>query len=115
MDEPNDCDRPYVLGGATVYSHTAHYRTRSNPNYPDKIDCQLTFQAAHLNWKLMLVIEYLEIPDISYGLCNDAIYIYDAENVFGETIVSKRVFGFLPFLSIYIKLIFSIFVNLHVH
>ena len=37
----------------------------------------------------MMRIEQLDIPDKSYTeLCNDALYVYDANNIFGRAMVS---------------------------
>ena len=87
MDE--DCDKSVLLGGATVYSH---HGADVLKNYADHIDCRITFRAENDSWKLMLRVDQLDIPDTSYNkvqLCNDALYVYDAKNIFGRAIVSK--------------------------
>ena len=83
-----DCDKSVLLGGATVYSH---HGADLQENYADRIDCRITFRAENDSWKLMLQVDQLDIPDTSYNkvqLCNDALYVYDAKNIFGRAIVS---------------------------
>ncbi|KAK2147861.1 hypothetical protein LSH36_534g02005 [Paralvinella palmiformis] len=89
MDE--DCDKSVLLGGATVYSH---HGADVLKNYADHIDCRITFRAENDSWKLMLRVDQLDIPDTSYNkvqLCNDALYVYDAKNIFGRAITVLRV------------------------
>ena len=53
--------------------------------------CDWLLQARHPDWKLMMRIEQLDIPDKSYTeLCNDALYVYDANNIFGRAMVSTN-------------------------
>ena len=81
-----DCGEEHVLAGATVYSH---YQTQTEINYGHNIDCRLTFKARHDGWRLMLKVEELDIPDSSFGLCNDAVYIYDSQHyIIGKAFVS---------------------------
>ena len=88
-----DCDKSVLLGGATVYSH---HGADLQENYADRIDCRITFRAENDSWKLMLQVDQLDIPDTSYNkvqLCNDALYVYDAKNIFGIAIVSTQCVG----------------------
>lgn len=80
--EGPDCNtgKEVKLGAATVLSH---YRRQAN--FSHNIDCQMKFVAEQENWRLMLDVEYLDIPDLLYnGVCNDALYIYDSNSVQGE-------------------------------
>ena len=81
----NDCDSRKLVGGATVFSHTG-------TTYSHNIDCRITFKAEREGWKLLIRLVHLDIPDTSYNqLCNDALYVYDAKNIFGQPMVSRLV------------------------
>ena len=81
----NDCDSRKLVGGATVYSHIGK-------TYSHNIDCRITFKAEREGWKLLIRLVHLDIPDTSYNqLCNDALYVYDAKNIFGQPMVSRLV------------------------
>ncbi|CAL1533616.1 unnamed protein product [Lymnaea stagnalis] len=72
--EGADCGNRKHVGGAVVYSHfpsTGDY-------YPHDIDCQITFQAESGDWRLMLRVIEMDLPDRTpSGYCNDALYVYD--------------------------------------
>ncbi|KAH9504614.1 hypothetical protein Btru_062440 [Bulinus truncatus] len=74
MDGP-DCTEKKFVSGAVVYSHSP----ASGPYYPHDIDCAITFQAESADWKLMLRVIEMDLPDrTASGFCNDALYVYDA-------------------------------------
>ena len=75
----SDCGHTIVLGGAVVYSHFINV-TKS---YEDNVNCRLKFKARNKDWKLMLRMLEMDIPDRQEnGICNDALYISDADNIF---------------------------------
>ncbi|XP_050399612.2 uncharacterized protein LOC126816865 [Patella vulgata] len=75
-----DCGDSKHIGGATVYSN---YRKNSNSVYSHNIECQVTFKAENDDWRLMLRIIELDIPDRSTsGICNDALYVYDESSIY---------------------------------
>lgn len=75
-----DCGNKKYIGGATVYSH----REENSQYYMDENECKITFKADNEGWRIMLRFLELDIPDIdpNNGICNDALYIYDSEDVF---------------------------------
>ena len=85
--EGSDCDRKgKLLGGVTIFSHPW---TDDASSYADNIECRLTFKAEKDDWKLMMRVVELDIPDKSFSeLCNDAVYVYDASNIMGRPVVS---------------------------
>ena len=87
MSSPADCSRrPQSVGGAVVYSHKAR---DSADHYPHNVDCPFYFQAARSDWKLMLRVLEIDIPDRTQkGLCKDALYIYDANTYVTRAMVS---------------------------
>ena len=87
MDGGSDCSNDHVimLGGAVVFSHPGY---KAGERYPDNIECQLTFKAAAENWRLMMRIVDLDIPDRSESkLCNDALYVYNGESILAKPVV----------------------------
>ena len=90
----NDCDSRKLIGGATVYSHIGK-------TYKHNIDCRITFKADKEGWKLLIRLVHLDIPDTSYNqLCNDALYVYDAKNIFGQPVVSVRFYCFAVLMTL---------------
>ena len=80
-----------VVSGAKVYSHPQQtHKHQGTSQYSDNIDCRITFRAEDKkNGRLMLRIIDLDIPDKSLSeLCNDALYVFDANNIFGKSVVS---------------------------
>ncbi|XP_041376541.1 uncharacterized protein LOC121389015 [Gigantopelta aegis] len=76
MQNPDCADSKY-LGGATVFSHNL----KQNITYSSPIECSMTFRAQNKNWKLMLRMLELDIPDRTpKGICNDALYFFDGES-----------------------------------
>ena len=87
--EGTDCEDGKLLGGAVIYSHLG----RNNVDYGNNIECRITFKAGRNDWKLMLRVVELDIPDVSYNeLCNDALYVYDADTILGRAMVSTHSF-----------------------
>ena len=85
-----DCGASQLLDGATVLSH---YATEDENLYAHNIECRMTFRSESEDWKLMMRVVELDIPDMAYSeLCNDALYVYDASNVMGRPVVSKILF-----------------------
>lgn len=87
MDSKRECSskRVVYLGGAVVYSHT----NQNKEVYRDHIECKITFKAEQKDSKLMMKVVSLDLPDQAYNkLCNDALYVYDANSIFGRTVVS---------------------------
>ena len=83
--EGSNCEDGKLLGGAVVYSHL----NRGRQLYGDNIECRTTFKAARNDWKIMLRVVELDVPDVSYNeLCNDALYIYDGDTILGRAMVS---------------------------
>lgn len=82
-----DCGNKKYIGGATVYSH----REENSQYYMNNNECKITFKADNEGWRIMLRFLELDIPDIdpNNGICNDALYIYDSEDVFTGAMVSK--------------------------
>ncbi|XP_064640279.1 uncharacterized protein LOC135495495 [Lineus longissimus] len=80
MDD-TDCGDGKYLGGASVYSH----QRQEGDFYRDRIECRITFKAENDGWKLRLQILELDIPDKSENsyICNDALYVYDANTIIG--------------------------------
>ncbi|XP_046585111.1 uncharacterized protein LOC124292109 isoform X1 [Haliotis rubra] len=75
-----DCGDRKHLGGATVYSHTI---VGDKNSYGINLECRMTFIAENDDWKLMLRIIELDIPDrTENGICNDALYIYDDSDIY---------------------------------
>ncbi len=85
--EGSDCGRKgKLLGGAIILSHP---HTDDASSYGNNVECRLTFKADHDDWKLMMRVVELDIPDKSFGeLCNDALYVYDASTIMGRPVVS---------------------------
>ena len=83
-----DCGNKKYIGGATVYSH----REENSEYYMNNNECKITFKADNEGWRIMLRFLELDIPDIdpNNGICNDALYIYDSEDVFTGAMVSKK-------------------------
>ncbi|KAK0048051.1 cubilin [Biomphalaria pfeifferi] len=74
MDE-SDCGNTKTVGGALVYSHSPS----RGDYYPHDIDCQITFEAESGDFKLMMRVIEMDLPDrTATGKCNDALYVYDA-------------------------------------
>lgn len=73
-----------LLGGAVVYSHFINV----TKNYRDKIDCELKFKSRNKDWKLMLRVLEMDIPDRNDGICNDALYVSDSEFIYRNSMVS---------------------------
>ncbi|XP_074646015.1 uncharacterized protein LOC141902267 [Tubulanus polymorphus] len=73
-----DCSDIKYLGGATVLSHRPDTQYYTNNN-----ECTMTFKAENKNWKIMLQVLEIDIPDIMpyHNLCNDALYVYDSDKV----------------------------------
>jgi hypothetical protein len=46
-----------------------------------RTQCQITFKAENEGWKLVLRFEYLDIPDKTGKICNDAIYVFDSNGI----------------------------------
>lgn len=81
----SDCGKRILLGGAVVYSHFINI----TQNYGDSVDCRLQFQSRHKDWKLMLRVVEMDIPDRKEGICNDALYVSDSEeNIYTHFMVS---------------------------
>ncbi|ESP03738.1 hypothetical protein LOTGIDRAFT_171167 [Lottia gigantea] len=77
-----DCGDSKHIGGATVYSN---FRGDVSTVYGNDIECQMTFKAENKDWRLMLRIIELDIPDrTSTGLCNDALYVYDESSIYAR-------------------------------
>ena len=83
-----DCGNKKYIGGATVYSH----REENSEYYMNNNECKITFKADNEGWRIMLRFLELDIPDIdpNNGICNDALYIYDSEDVFTGAMVSTK-------------------------
>ncbi|KAK2184081.1 hypothetical protein NP493_283g02021 [Ridgeia piscesae] len=103
----SDCDSRKLIGGATVYSHIGK-------TYKHNIDCRITFKADKEGWKLLIRLVHLDIPDTSYNqLCNDALYVYDAKNIFGQPVAGTGgvcgnklppiLYSSGPFLTVYFR------------
>ncbi|GFS20057.1 hypothetical protein ElyMa_001560100 [Elysia marginata] len=77
MSSPADCNKRHLgVGGAVVYSHDAR---ESADNYPHNVDCPFYFRAARPDWKLMMRVLEMDIPDRTRkGVCKDALYVYNA-------------------------------------
>ncbi|KAK3799150.1 hypothetical protein RRG08_051425 [Elysia crispata] len=77
MSSPADCNKQHhSVGGAVVYSHKAR---ESADHYPHNVDCPFYFRAPRSNWKLMMRVLEMDIPDRTRkGVCKDALYVYDA-------------------------------------
>lgn len=74
-----DCDSTILLGGAVVYSH---YINQSRL-YMNDINCQIRFKAKKSDWKIMLRMLELDIPDRQVnGICNDALYVSDSDRIY---------------------------------
>ena len=86
----NDCGNgKSILGGATVFSHRDVTKRK---DYKDNNNCRLTFEAEEEDMKIMLRVVELDIPDITHSeLCNDALYIYDSNNI-GRAFVSMIIY-----------------------
>lgn len=81
----DDCEQKYLVSGAVVYSHN----TDTSKFYANSADCRMRFQAEEQGWKMMLRFEQLDIPDLTYNnLCTDALYVYDASDIYGPAVVS---------------------------
>lgn len=78
--EGSACGKPKRLTGASVFSH---HRTPKKKFFRHRTECTMTFYSDVKDWKLMLRMIEMDIPDrTSSGICNDAIYIYDHESVY---------------------------------
>ena len=86
--EGTDCEKTRVIDGATVYSHV---KAQEDALYEHNTECRMTFEAERNGWKLMMRLIHLDIPDKSYDLCNDALYVYDSSSIIGRPVVSKTV------------------------
>lgn len=85
-----DCGKTLELGGAIVFSHH-FYMTQM---YNHSIMCTLKFKAQNSGWKLMLRLLELDIPDRQYnGLCNDALWVYDADSIYSMDMVMEEAGG----------------------
>ena len=95
--EGNDCGRKgKLLGGVTIFSHPW---TDDSGSYGNNIECRLTFKAENDDWKLMMRVVELDIPDKSFSeLCNDAVYVYDASTIMGRPFVSTMILFCLEFI-----------------
>ena len=79
-----DCGKTLDLGGAVVFSHH-FYMTQP---YNHSITCTLRFKAQNAGWKLMLRILELDVPDRQFnGLCNDALWVYNADSIYNMDMV----------------------------
>ncbi|KAL4235071.1 hypothetical protein ACF0H5_006709 [Mactra antiquata] len=73
------CDSTVLLGGAVVYSH---YMNQSRL-YRDEVDCEIRFKSKNSNWKIMLRMLEMDIPDRQdNGICNDALYVSDSDKIY---------------------------------
>ena len=95
--EGSDCGRKgKLLGGVTIFSHPW---TDDSGSYGNNIECRLTFKAENDDWKLMMRVVELDIPDKSFSeLCNDAVYVYDASTIMGRPFVSRMILSCLGFI-----------------
>ena len=76
-----------MLGGAVVYSHYIN----SSVYFNDDTDCLMIFKARREDWKLMLRMIELNIPDRTpNGICNDALYVADSDNIYTNNMVSTH-------------------------
>ncbi|GFO34745.1 hypothetical protein PoB_006125000 [Plakobranchus ocellatus] len=67
--------------------------------YPHNVDCPFFFRAARPDWKLMMRVLEMDIPDRTRkGVCKDALYVYDA-----ATYVTKAMSSAMP-SSAYIRM-----------
>ena len=83
-----DCGKTLDLGGAIVFSH--HYYMSKLYNH--SVICTLRFKAQNEGWKLMLRMLELDIPDRQYnGWCNDALWVYNADSIYTNGMVSTVV------------------------
>ena len=97
--EGSDCGRKgKLLGGVTIFSHPW---TDDSGSYGNNIECRLTFKAENDDWKLMMRVVELDIPDKSFSeLCNDAVYVYDASTIMGRPFVSRKILFCLGLIHI---------------
>ncbi|XP_071177112.1 uncharacterized protein [Mytilus edulis] len=72
-----ECAEFKYLGGATVYSHDKQY----TEYYEHMISCRMTFKAENEDWKLVLRFISLDIPDRTDRICNDAVYVFDSDQI----------------------------------
>lgn len=86
MQDGGDCGKTKNVGGATVYSH---FEPHINVKYGHDAGCTMTFHAENEGWTLMLRVVELDLPNKSEtGLCNDALYVYDADSYYTRAVVS---------------------------
>ena len=94
--EEGDCDQGKLVGGAILLSHSGIH---SRNYYKNNVECRITFKAEKDTWKLMMRVVELDLPDKSYSeLCNDAVYVYDANTIIGPAVVSTI---YLPYFCGY--------------
>jgi hypothetical protein len=85
-----DCDSTILLGGAVVYSH---YINQSK-SYNNEVNCQIKFKSKKSDWKIMLRMLEMDIPDRQKnGICNDALYVSDSDKMY-HTMVSAYILYF---------------------
>lgn len=78
-----DCDSTILLGGAVVYSHYMN----QNKTYGYDVNCQIKFKSKNSDWKLMLRMLEMDIPDRQEnGICNDALYVSDSEQIYNPMV-----------------------------
>ncbi|CAG5118673.1 unnamed protein product, partial [Candidula unifasciata] len=74
--DSSDCGDQKHVGGAVVFSHS------KGDYYLHDIDCQIIFKAESSDWKLMLRVIEMDIPDRTpNGYCNDALYVFDDNTI----------------------------------
>lgn len=74
--------------GGIVYSHPEY----AKKVYGNNVECRITFRAKHKDWRLMMRVEEIDIPDETYNkICNDALYIYDADTIVAKAVVSGHI------------------------
>ena len=81
----SDCSKVILLGGAVVYSHFINV----TKHYGDNANCQLKFESRNKDWKLMLRVLEMDIPDRDNGICNDALYVSDSDDIY-KSMVSMQ-------------------------
>ncbi|XP_013380303.1 uncharacterized protein LOC106151531 isoform X1 [Lingula anatina] len=82
--EGADCGDTKYIGGATVYSHI---NPQTETYYRDNIECRLVFKAENEDWKIMMQVVELDIPDRSLrSVCNDALYVYDSARIYNPMV-----------------------------
>ncbi|XP_060552704.1 uncharacterized protein LOC132713982 [Ruditapes philippinarum] len=85
-----DCDSTILLGGAVVYSH---YINQSK-SYNNEVNCQIKFKSKKSDWKIMLRMLEMDIPDRQKnGICNDALYVSDSDKMYHTMIEAGGNFG----------------------